>query len=120
MPKIVVRGTRKGKGFASKGQKRATAKSKREKVRVLGPNRGGSPALTHSRIGVNTFTLQLHSEALGFPPGRPDLIYAESWVRAKPTRVVLSFFQAAKIAVSAFVALPPPRPPQSLALSPGP
>jgi hypothetical protein len=34
MVRIVVHGRKKGKGFASKGQKRATAKSKRDKVRA--------------------------------------------------------------------------------------
>ena len=39
MARIVVHGRKKGKGFASKGQKRASAKSNREKVRVWG-NKG--------------------------------------------------------------------------------
>ena len=40
MARIVVHGRKKGKGFASKGQKRATAKSNREKVRVWGSEWG--------------------------------------------------------------------------------
>ena len=34
MPKVVVAGKKKGKGFASKGAKRSSAKSKREQVRA--------------------------------------------------------------------------------------